>query len=271
MNKAKGQELLYSLTLCNLAYQYGLTAASLGMPMGLVVYLDGINSVPPVDVQGYVILNRDDNTAYVVFRGCEVKFADWWDETLSRFSKLDFDSHILKVHSGFLHAYKSIDAQLLRFFQFNNKHIDTIVFTGHGIGGALAEIAAVFYHSRHRNNDKTVKVHTFGAPRVGDAGFCDFFKDGVDEHWRVYTEGDPAPTYPAHKVQDPPYLHPAGPTLDLKPLNFYSDSAMSYSTKSTKAGDVSGEFTTWDGVDFEEHLRYNYLQRLQGVTEQILR
>jgi len=269
MNKVKSQELLYSLNLCNLSYQNGLTAASLGLPLGLVTFLDGNNCTPPVDTQGYVILNREENVAYVVFRGSEAKFADWWDESRSLFSKLDFDSHILKVHGGFLNAYKSIDAQLLRFFQFNNKHIDTVVFCGHGLGGALAMIAACFYHSRHRNNDKMVKVHTFGAPRVGDAGFCSFFKDGVDEHWRVYTEGDPAPTYPAHRTQNPPYIHPTGPTLSLKPMVSNSDS-MTYSTKSNKATDACGDFTSWDGIDFEEHLRCIYLQRLQAVSEQMV-
>jgi len=268
MNKDKAIELLYSLNLSSLAYENSLTNTQLGLPMGLVLSLDGSKSDPPTDTRGYIIFNREENTAYVAFCGNETKFADWWDESRSLYSKVDFDGSILRIHSGFLNDYKSVDAQLLRFFQFNNKHIDTIVFCGHGLGGALAMIAAVYYHSRHRNNDKNVKVHTFGAPRVGDAAFCAFFKDGVDEHWRVYTEGDPAPTYPAHKTQNPPYIHPAGPTLNLKPMACNSD-ALTYSTKGAKTLDSCADFASWDCVDFEEHYKANYLQRLRAIGEQM--
>jgi triacylglycerol lipase len=52
-------------------------------------------------------------------------------------------------------------------------------YFGHSLGGALATLAALVFGCMYP--DARHVCITFGAPRVGDARFCDLFRENVDE------------------------------------------------------------------------------------------
>jgi len=65
------------------------------------------------------------------------------------------------VHRGFMEAINQIWQDLEPHLK---KLVEPLFITGHSMGGALAQLAA--WHHRPEG------VYTFGAPRVGDAGFA---------------------------------------------------------------------------------------------------
>ena len=73
------------------------------------------------------------------------------------------------------------------------KHKDNegILITGHSLGGAIATIFAADLISI--GYDNTI-IYTFGAPRVGNSQFTDWFwKYHKGVHFRVTQKRDPIP------------------------------------------------------------------------------
>lgn len=94
----------------------------------------------------------------------------------------------MEVHSGFLSSFESLRPQLSELL---NPLPDAtqLVFTGHSMGGALAQIASAFYSHRRPH------CVTFGAPSIGNAGFCKYLEDFVQPcgGLRVWNEYDAVP------------------------------------------------------------------------------
>lgn len=68
-----------------------------------------------------------------------------------------------------------------------------IFITGHSLGGAIAQLAALELATIGHN----VTLYTFGSPRVGDAGFVNAINRVVSNHYRVTSIRDPVPHVPA--------------------------------------------------------------------------
>ena len=94
----------------------------------------------------------------------------------------------MEVHSGFLSAFESLRPQL-------QEKLDAlppgtkVLFVGHSMGGALAQLAAAYFSDR-----KPFLVH-FGSPAVGNGAFCKFLTDFVHPFGgiRLWNEYDPVP------------------------------------------------------------------------------
>ena len=101
-----------------------------------------------------------------------------------------------KVHGGILNQFNELQPILQLLLQEHHDHFDKLVFTGHGIGGALATIAAPFF--AELCSEKTFSVITYGSPRVGDDDFCTWFNEKIPKNkYRFVLEGDPLPNMPA--------------------------------------------------------------------------
>lgn len=106
------------------------------------------------DVQAYVAYIKKD--VVIVFRGTEAKLDDIitdlkaWKTCRGRY----------RLHQGFVSAYMSVHRDIAKLI----KHcVDKDVYiTGHSMGGALAQICALF------NPQPKVKLVVFGSPKVGD-------------------------------------------------------------------------------------------------------
>jgi triacylglycerol lipase len=163
------------------------------------------------DVECFVLQLRA--AVVVVFRGSEVLRPDRWRS--KRDAAEDFQSVVLdwtgnakvrlvpigprsprRAHRGFLAGLGSVWPALrarLAALQAGSPR-RRFWFTGHSLGGALATLAADRF-------GRGVVV-TFGAPRVGDAGFAATFRNPA---WRVINNSDIVswlpPPWPA------PYRH----------------------------------------------------------------
>lgn len=102
-----------------------------------------------------------------------------------------------QMHDGFLTAYQSVERQItdaVNRAKGGNPN-KPILFSGHSLGGALAQIAATDL----REKGATIAgVYTFGQPRVGDKGFCDHYKAlGLGaKTFRHINQNDPVPCVP---------------------------------------------------------------------------
>ncbi len=115
------------------------------------------------ETQCALIQSTGDPTAFavLVFRGT-TGFRNWLLDLDIRPEKLDART---TVHRGFSESLDQI-------WELLQPAMETLTspcfFTGHSMGGALAQLAATRYKPR--------AVYCFGAPRVGDAGYVEMMR-----------------------------------------------------------------------------------------------
>ena len=138
-----------------------------------------------------------EHDLFFIFRGTD-RLADWISN-----ARLGLERSVtgLPVHIGFNHAFTSMLTQLRGFIAGNLRGINRIHCIGHSLGGAVATLAADWVKSQ---TSLTVKLYTFGAPRVG----LEFFSKQLTRKvkaaniYRVYQDSDPVPMIPVY-----PYAH----------------------------------------------------------------
>jgi hypothetical protein len=106
------------------------------------------------------------------------------------------------VHQGFYYALNSIMTEL-RLFVSSLQGVNVVHCVGHSLGGAIATLAADWIKSSGKV--PTVKLYTFGSPRVGLEMFASKCSDRLTAGniYRVYHQTDPVPmvpTWPFHHV-----------------------------------------------------------------------
>lgn len=151
------------------------------------------------DTQVLIVANAD--LILVAFRGSESR-TDWKNN-------LDFvliegyagrvDESQGRVHRGFFHALDSVWGQVKRTIERFQDRGQTLWFTGHSLGGALATLAV----SRLvLAEDKPVGgLYTFGSPRVGDRVFAQNFNNQFKEqNFRVVNGQDIVPRLPPRQI-----------------------------------------------------------------------
>ncbi len=109
----------------------------------------------------------------------------------------------LPVHIGFNHAFESMLPDIKRFI-IDSGVTGYVHCIGHSLGGAVASLAADWV-SKNRGN--TVKLYSFGAPRVGTELFvkdttCRVRKGNMH---RVYHRTDPVPMVALYPFMQAPY------------------------------------------------------------------
>lgn len=91
----------------------------------------------------------------------------------------------IKVHGGFLNAYKSIRGYIHDYIsRYKPRHI--IVF-GHSLGSALATLCAVDIQF---NTGLEPIVYTTGAPKIGNKAFRESYNNRILQHYRFENEYD---------------------------------------------------------------------------------
>jgi triacylglycerol lipase len=117
------------------------------------------------DTQAHVAGN--DRMMLLAFRGTEPGILrDWITDAGTRFC----DGPFGRVHEGFQKGLKCVWDELTRTILEFQDAGQSLWFTGHSLGAALATLAVA--HLRAPPNDKPVYgLYTFGQPRVGDREF----------------------------------------------------------------------------------------------------
>lgn len=112
--------------------------------------------------------STEDGHLVVSFRGSQ-SFNNW--KRNLDFRRAD-DGRGNKVHHGFKSAWDTlkpyVDRELFEVFG-HNAFANNVTFTGHSLGGAIAQLATSEYTSTQ--NPRLIDGVTFAAPVVGDDGF----------------------------------------------------------------------------------------------------
>lgn len=212
-----GLEIKRASLLSDLAYyepkvfKDGLAKNSLSFADDSFAFIDNNEQ----STQLYLFVS--DMVCYVAFRGsqeamdfltdADVKFADF---AVGKGSK---------VHCGFQDQFKSVIEQMKDFLENHAGNYETVLFTGHSLGAALATLAAAWYVDTQKNSEKkkTVKMINFGSPRVGNSKFCKFYAGALEpqNHWRVFHDHDVVSKLMTRSVFFSSYQHVGGNCLRL--------------------------------------------------------
>jgi hypothetical protein len=146
------------------------------------------------DVQVFVGFDAPRNTIVVSFRGSKT-LANWINDM--RFAHVDTPFPACSecfLHKGFLTSYDSIAVPLfvavgqLRA-QYNTSRI---MITGHSLGGALAQLAALDLTLHDQFAPLSPVLYTFGSPRIGNNNFQLYMQTKIFG-WRVVNQRDLVP------------------------------------------------------------------------------
>ena len=204
--------------------------------------------------QCYVAVNND--AVIVAFRGTEVLLRSssrgfagkGIDVVRDLVVNAEIGVHVLAencwAHSGFARGLEEVlETQLLPFLD-RYAIGRTVWLTGHSLGGALATMAAY-------RLPRIAGIYTFGAPRVGNAGFAQALNGPL---WRFCNELDIVPTIPPAQPDPRMRWIPAGYVHCGEPVHFEGDMANFHARADEEppallnevVSAVSEPMTTWD-------------------------
>jgi triacylglycerol lipase len=97
----------------------------------------------------------------------------------------------MKIHAGVMRMFETIEPYLTEQLISHPPSAKPkyITFCGHSLGGALATLCAAYYANLSNKNAK-VSCHTFGAPKIGDSVFYQWFNNAVEEKLHLINEND---------------------------------------------------------------------------------
>jgi triacylglycerol lipase len=232
----------------------------LGFVPDRFVPLAGRSGFPPIDTQGFVIGNQD--ALIVAFRGTEVhEPLDWLTD--AKFLPVGGPGGFGLIHQGFAFALDVIFQDLLAAIERLRDNGQTLWFTGHSLGGALALLAAWRVKVESQDKHWAQGVYTFGQPRVGDAAFVTAF-DGLlqSRTFRFVNHNDIVPRLLLF-------------TFDHCGKLFYFDETGRLNSQSTtlqrwrdRLEAVVGDLRTRQIDGFDDHHMEFYLRNLENNLDQ---
>ncbi len=156
----------------------------------------------------------DGSGITIVFRGSESKF-DWETDFDTPQERAQFDQQVIKgeivtdqqkvypyagesssnalMHRGFVRAYFSVRDQIHDYIK--NHDVSSVTATGHSLGGALATLCAVDIQYNFASK-VSIEAYTYGAPKVGNDGFCTSYNKRVPNSYRFVHGMDIVPEVP---------------------------------------------------------------------------
>ncbi|WP_407549209.1 lipase family protein [Streptomyces sp. Pv4-95] len=174
---------------------------------------------PLEDTQAYTI--GGDNMIITAFRGTEpTQMRDWLSDAAT--PPWPGPSGKGFVHYGFGEALESIWPQVRAAVEELRDNQQTLWFTGHSLGGALAMLAAARLHFEEPRLTAD-GVYTFGQPRTCDRALAKEFNTAfTDRMYRFVNNNDivaqlpPEPTF--HHVAALRYIDSKGRVHDAMPV-----------------------------------------------------
>jgi hypothetical protein len=140
-----------------------------------------------------------DDTIVLSFTGTE-SFKDIPSLIKLNKKRVNIDGISLKIHKGFLLAYLSLHEEIQKVLD-SIEGIDKIHFTGHSMGGAMANIALLYNHKKF----KYTSVHTFASPMFSNTETAMIVLDICDDYKRFSIKLDVITYLPSSLLG---YKHP---------------------------------------------------------------
>uniref|UniRef100_A0A6B2LDI9 Fungal lipase-type domain-containing protein n=1 Tax=Arcella intermedia TaxID=1963864 RepID=A0A6B2LDI9_9EUKA len=150
-------------------------------------------------ISAYVGIDHTQNEVVVSFRGTIKNIQNWvidlnFAQTLAYPSLPD-----VSVHEGFWFAYLSISTPLIKAIKQTIAacpNCNSIVYTGHSLGGALASLALMDATYIYQITQPAPVLYTFGQPRTGSEGWVKFLHVLTSSITRVVHNADIVPHVP---------------------------------------------------------------------------
>lgn len=103
----------------------------------------------------------------------------------------------VEVHSGFFAAYNEVKTGMLNGLSqaIQSAQTNAIIITGHSLGGAMAELAALDLKLNYYPN-MYIAVYTQGTPRQGNTAYSQLFTQTIDSAFRETHQADIVPHLP---------------------------------------------------------------------------
>ena len=199
LRSAIGSKLAYSPRVCGVVKDYenaghmsciadkyqGAVGSARGGPRALM-WRSGTRNAP-------------ESSLFVAFRGT-VGLRDVADTLDARTARYAFCGTTVRVHAGMLGAFSEMEAELTEAIVGcgERSSVDiprSLTFAGHSKGGCHAQFAAAYYSSMLAGSCR-VTCHTFGAPRVGDGAFAEWYSASVEDSVVMIDRDDPIARLP---------------------------------------------------------------------------
>ncbi len=210
----------------------------------------------PTDAQGFVMA-RDAGAGqvdvFVTFRGTVMKSIKGWLDDIKYLELVVAWEGDARIHRGFLETYEGVRTQTIAAIKSLTAHAThvNIIVTGHSLGGAMADIAALDF-KMNQFPDASVSLYTFGCPRVGDKKFRTLVDSHVEDSWRVTHYRDMVVHYPPKSDAMSFHFHHVGTEV------YYNKHSTGYRQCNGSGEDKKGS-DQWHYIweySVEDHLHY---------------
>lgn len=155
------------------------------------------------------VWHTGDNSKLVSFRGSS-NVHDVCRCVNTQMVPFQYCEHSVKIHNVVYDMFASIEDHVARELQLIEGR-QNITLCGHSLGGAIASFAAAYF-ANMTNGRHNIACHTFGAPKVGDIHFTEWFKHWVKESIHLKNKYDIIADFPFWGYTSMPNLY----TLDTK-------------------------------------------------------
>ena len=234
--------LILLLSSCMSTNQFigmgGANGTKENLPIGIEVLTEMAEYCERIYDEGKEIGDNEFSYNVVQDRGVTIVIIRGTDNGRNVLTDLDarpFQDRKLSagIHRGFRDAAEKVKWDLIE----NHAIEETVIFTGHSLGGAIAQILGLWFE----DDAYEVQVYTFGSPSVI------MEQVWVEDHFRVYLEDDPVPFLPPY-----PYVH-WGIRINAKTLDWDEDHPI---------GDITK-------IDARDHSIKQYLKILRKHNERL--
>jgi triacylglycerol lipase len=150
------------------------------------------------DTQGFML--PVEKGLIISFRGTQ-QTVDWITDINGFQEVIPYDnpSSDIRVHRGFVGAYKSVRQKIHSYINSSTSPIINIWVCGHSLGGALATLCAV--DMQYNFPLINIECYPSGSPKVGNKAFADSYNIRVPNTSRTYMRKDLVPELPPIYVE----------------------------------------------------------------------
>ncbi|KAJ9060191.1 hypothetical protein DSO57_1033499 [Entomophthora muscae] len=153
--------------------------------------------------KAYVAVDHALKTIVVAFRGSS-NIRNWVMDFNIGMVDLDVGDGTkgIRVHQGFLQYSNAIGAKIIPTVRtLVSKHKNyTITITGHSLGGAVSSLSSLMLKRQLNIPWSSIKLVTFGQPRVGNEAFANWMNRQASTHLRVVNNRDKVPHVPPYTM-----------------------------------------------------------------------